>query len=152
MTTNCYSRNKIINYEKFIKMVLFNRKNNDNNFNEDLITNIAFHMSEIANDQILVNKYIEKKIKSLIVNTMLQTIDQITPVSEYEKKEFSDNNSNYSRVGLKLSQIEKELIQHKLQDSINSNLFYEICLKCNDDNGNSNNKTTRNICVHFCLP
>ena len=155
MTSNDFSKTKIINYEKVIKAALYNYNNNNNNnndddddddgnnnkFNKTLISDMAFHMSEIANDKKLVNKYIEKKLNYLITNTMQNTISRVNLIPDYEKPDLN------SRIGLKLSQIEREIIQTILNETINLNLFYEISLK-----SSNNDQTTRNICVHFCSP
>ena len=128
-TNNNYSRNKVVYYEKFIKNLLCN---NEANINNSLITDIAFNISEIANDKALVNKYIEKKLNFLIKNTIQQSIHEIKIIPDYEK-------NNFSRIGLKLpSQTEKEVIQTILGEEIKSSSFYEICLN------------TRNFCAHFC--
>ena len=150
-----YSKNKTINYEKSIKAILFNDNNNkSNNNNNNLLTDIAFAMSEIANDKILVNKYIEKKMNYLIKNTIYQMVQQINPISNYK---FNKN----SQIGIKLSAIEKEIIEKNiLNNVINFNIFYEIYLKGinnnndddndDDDGNNNNNINKRKFCIHFC--
>ena len=67
---------------------------------------------------------------------------------DYKKKEFSKSNSDYAQVGLKISQIENELLQDFTNNEIDFEKFYEIHL--NNNNNNNNNNNTRNICVHFC--
>ena len=149
MNINNYSRNKIIYYEKIVKNILKIKNNLNNSNNDILITDIAFCMSDIANDKVIVNNKIEKKFNYLIKNTIVQSIHQINQISSYKKKEFCNNyNESNNRIGLKLSKIETEIIQDILRDLINFDLFYEMCLKCN----NNNNNQTRNICVRFCPP
>ena len=156
-TSNIYSRNRTVNYEKIINSILCNNNNNSNRnsvndsykttFNKALITDVAFNMAEIASDKTLVNKYIENNLNYLIKNTMQKTISQIKLIPDYRKKELGNCNSEYSRIGLKVSQSDKEIIENILQDSIDYNSFYEIYL---NNNNNINNNKTRNICVHFC--
>ena len=143
MTLNNFSRNKIITYEKIIKTILCD---DDVNLNQTLITDMAFHMSEIANDKTLVHKLVEKKINYLIENTLLNTIAQINCIPNYEVRDDLD-----SRIGLKLSRGERDVIQSLLNEPINSKLFYEISLK-NNNNNEEDDQTPRNVCVRFCSP
>ena len=135
-SSNIYSRNRTINYEKRINSILC-----ENSLNKELITEMALSMSKIANDKTF---YIENNLNYLIKNTIQTTISQIEKITDYKKKEFTNNDSEYRRIGLKLSLRDKDIIQDLLQDSIDYGCFYKICLKNNHDN------KTRNICVRFC--
>ena len=158
MLTGKYSKNKVTTCEKNLIKILSNNdnsksktRNNNNNNNNNLynnnilITDIAFNISEIGNDNNLIYKYIEKKLKYMIKETIKNVVYQIELISDYEKKDLN------SKIGLKLTLIEKESLEEILNDVINlySKSFYEIKLKYNNNNNNNNNFTTRNFCTHL---
>ena len=156
---NNYSRNKITNYEKYIKTTLYGKdiekdKNRVGVGPDPLIKDMARQMSEIASDKRMVNKYLEKKLKYLIKRTIRETMLRVKLISDYEKTD--KNEFQNSRIGLKLSPIEKVLIQdHILREGfLTPGYFYEISLKNQNHNKeelNGEERPTRNFCVHFVL-
>ena len=151
-----YSKTKTTSYEKKLIKILSEDNGNDDDdkniikirkkrnckrMNDNLLGDIAFEMSNISSDELLVSKYIKRKMKYMIRNTICNSIDKLELVPDYEKKDLNSN------IGLKLSLLDEKILEDITGNKIekdNSKKFYEMVLKYN------NNDKKRKFCVHLC--
>ena len=159
ITTTKYSKTKATSYEKRLIKILSEDHNNDNtqlkkkrksssnnnNLNSKLLEDVAFEMSNISSDDVLITKYIKKKLRYIIKNTIHNSVDKMAIIPNYEKKNLN------SKIGLKLSILDQKILEEIMGKKIekkNSKKFYEMVLKYNNDN----NEKKRKFCVHLSTP
>lgn len=134
-----YSRSKTSNYEKKIRNIL----NPHDLVNDSYITNIAFNMSEISSDPHLIDKYIHNNINRIVQNTVIHSVNAITPVRNYKHPNNIDN-----RLGVCLSTFYENILEKYFDVNIDDDYYYEIKLnKLFDHDNNSNN--TRSFCTRL---
>ena len=102
-------------------------------------------MSNISSDDVLVTKYIKKKLRYIIKNTIHNSVDKMVIIPNYEKKNLN------SKIGLKLSILDQKILEEimgkKIEKKYSSKNFYEMVLKYNN-----NNEKKRKFCVHLSTP
>ena len=155
ITTTKYSKTKATSYEKrLIKILSEDNDNIDNTqlkkkrnkiLNSKFLEDVAFEMSNISSDDVLVTKYIKKKLRYIIKNTIHNSVDKMVIIPNYEKKNLN------SKIGLKLSILDQKILEEimgkKIEKKYSSKNFYEMVLKYNN-----NNEKKRKFCVHLSTP
>ena len=98
-------------------------------------------MSDIANNESFVQKYIGKKMKYIRQRTITGNIETIKPISSYVKEDIN------TQIGLKLNTTDIEATEQLLQHTIDfttTPLFYELKLRYKTEK--EGEIKTRNIC------
>ena len=148
-----YSKNKSVNFEKYLLKILMNKAttaaaaisaadndDSDNNIKYKFVREISNEISQLSMDEDI---YIHKKLVGLILSTVKHSIEYVQPINDYKtQKDIHPN------LGLNLSALEKQYFENFLINKNNNNsekIFYEICLR----NKIHPDRNYRKFCVYF---